>query len=114
MQNQLPVGEAIVAVICASNKTQLIDFSRNQHACPLYLMIGNNRKIICQIPKTIAWIPVGGFPVLPTGGNNTEVAWHSAIGSVLRAHRNFDITGPSLKWNFADGFQGQSNPLLAD
>jgi hypothetical protein len=68
MQNQLPVGEAIVTVICASNKTQLIDFSRNQHAWPLYLMIGNNRKIICQIPKTIAWIPVGGFPVLPTGG----------------------------------------------
>jgi hypothetical protein len=41
------------------------------------------------------------------------VAWHSAVWTVLSSLRNLDITGPSLKMNFADGFQRQCYPLLA-
>jgi hypothetical protein len=35
------------------------------------------------------------------------------VGSVLSQLRHLDITGPSLKWDCADGFQQQCYPLVA-
>jgi hypothetical protein len=35
------------------------------------------------------------------------------IGTVVSQHRHLDITGPSLKWDWADGFQRQCDPPLA-
>ena len=51
IHNQLPAGATIVPVICASNRTHLINFSGVQHAWPLYLTIGNIRKDIRRTPK---------------------------------------------------------------
>jgi hypothetical protein len=113
MEDQLPVGATIVPVICASDKTQMINFSSDQHVCLLYLPIGNIRKDIRHTPKMPAWILVGLIPCRPKGAKNSDEAWHSAIGTGLSPLRNLDITGPSLKWNCADGFQRQCYPLLA-
>jgi hypothetical protein len=58
-QDQLPAGATIVAVICASDKTHLTKFSGDQHAWPVYLMIGNIRKVIHCTPKMRTRILVG-------------------------------------------------------
>jgi len=112
-QDQLPAGATIVPVICASDSTHLTNFSGNQHAWPLYLMIGNIRKDIRRTPKKHSWILVGLSPCPLKGAKNTDEAWHSAVGTVVSRLRNLDITGPSLKWNCPDGFQRQCYPLLA-
>ena len=112
-QNQLPAGATILPVICTSNKTQLTNFSGDQHAWPLYLKIGNIRKDIWRTPKKHAWILVVLIPCPPKGAKNKNKAWHSTFGTVLSPLRNFDNTGPGLKWNCADGFQRQCYPLLA-
>jgi len=113
MQDQLPAGETIIPVICASDKTHLTNFSGDQHAWPLYITICNIRKDIRCTPKMRGWILVGLISCPPKGAKNTDEAWRSAVGTVLSPHRNLDITGPSLKWNCADGFQQQCYPLLA-
>jgi len=113
MQDQLPAGETIIPVICASNKTHLTNFSGDQHAWPLYLTISNIRKDIRCTPKMRGWILIGLISCPPKGAKNTDEAWHSAVGTVQSPLRNLDITGPSLKWNRADGFQQQCYPLLA-
>jgi len=101
-----------VPVICASDKTLLTSFSGDQHAWPLYLTIGNIRKDIRRTPEKRAWILVGLNPCPPKCAKNTDDAWHSVVGTVLTPLRNLDITGPGLKWNCADGFQGRCYPLL--
>jgi len=56
---------------------------------------------------------VGLIPCPPKGANNTDDAWHSAVGSVLSPLRNLDITGLGLKCNHADVLQRRCYPLLA-
>jgi hypothetical protein len=112
-QDQLPAGATIVPVICASDKTHLTNFSHDQHAWPLYLTIGNIQKDIRRTPKKSVLILIGLIQCPPKGAKNTDEVWHSAVGTVLSALRNLDITGPGLKWNCADGFQRQRYPLLA-
>jgi len=107
MQDQLPAGATIVPVICASDKTQLTNFSGNQHAWPLHLTIGNIRKDIRRTPKKRTWILPGLIPCPPKGAKNTDEAWHSAVGTVLSPLRSLDITGPGLNWDCAEGFQRQ-------
>jgi len=60
-----------------------------------------------------ARILVGLMPCPPKGAKNIDEAWHSVVGTVLSPLRNLDITGPGLKWDCADGFLRQCNPLLA-
>jgi len=100
--DQLPAGVRIVPVICASDKTHLTNFSGDQQASPLDLMIGNIRKDICPTPKKRACILVGLIPCPPKGARYTDDAWHSAVGTVLTPHRNLVITGPGLLWHCAD------------
>jgi len=113
MQDQLPAGATLVPVICASDKTNLTNFSGDHHAWLLYLTIVNIRKDIRCTPKKCALILVGLIPCSPKGDKNTDEAWHCVVGTMLSPLRNLDITGPSLKLNFADGFQRQYYPLLA-
>jgi hypothetical protein len=113
MQDQRPAGETIVPVRCPSYMTHLTNSLGNQHTWPLHLTIGNIRKDICQTSKQRSSILVGLIPCLPNGGKNTDKAWHSAVGMVLSTLWNPDITGPGLKWNCADTFQRQFNPLFA-
>jgi len=103
--DQHPAGAMIVPVICVSDKTQLTNFSGDQHAWPLYLMSGNIRKDFWRTPTQPARILVGLIPCPRKGAKNTDEAWPSAVGTVLSPLRNLDITGPGLKWNFADGSQ---------
>jgi len=58
-QDQLSAGAMTVSVICVSDNTDLKYFSGDQHALPLYFMIGNIRKDIWWTPKKHAWILVG-------------------------------------------------------
>jgi len=111
-QDQLPAGPTIVPVICTSIKTHWTNFSSDQHAWPLNLMIGNIRKGICHTPIKHAGILGGLIPCPPNGAKNTDEAWHSTVGTVLSPLRNLNITGPGLKWNCADGFQRQCYTLL--
>jgi len=113
MQDQLPARGTIVPVICASDKTQWTIFPGDQHARLLNLTIGNIQKDIRDTPKPHACMLVGLFPSPPKSAKETDLAWHSAVGTVLSPLQNLDITGPGLKWNFADGFQQQCFPLLA-
>ena len=112
-QDQLPAGETIVPVICASNKTHLTNFLSGQNAWPLYLMISNIRKDIRHTTTKRSWMLVGLIPCSPKGAKNTNEAWHSAVGTVLSLLRNLDITGPGLNWDCADGFERQCYPLWA-
>jgi len=112
-QDQLPARAMIVPVICASDKTHWTNYSRHQHAWPLYLTIGNIRNNIRHTPKRQAWFSVGLIPCPKKGAKNTHDAWYSAVGTVLSTLRNLGITGPGLKWNSADGFQRGCYPLLA-
>jgi len=50
-QDRPPAGATIVAVICASDNTQLNNFSGGQHAWPRYLKIGIIRKDIGRTPR---------------------------------------------------------------
>jgi hypothetical protein len=112
-QEQLPAGATIVPVICASKKTHLINFSGDQHACLLYLTIGNIRKDIRRSPNKRSWILVGLIPCPPKSAKNIDEALHSAVGTVLSHHWHLHITGPGLQWDCADRFQRQCYPLLA-
>jgi hypothetical protein len=111
-QDQLPAGARIVPVICASDKTHLTNFSADQYTCQLYRMICIIRKHIRRTPTKRTAILVELILCPPKGTENTDKAWHSAVGTVLSPLWNLDITGPSLKWNCADEFQRQCNPLL--
>ena len=106
-QDQFPAGVTIVPVICASDKTDLTNFSGDQHSWPLYLTIGNIRNDIRRTRKKRAWILVGLIPCPSKGAKTIDEAWHSAVGTVLSQLRHLDITGPGLKWDCANGFQRQ-------
>jgi len=56
---------------------------------------------------------VGPISCPPKGSKNTDLAWHSVVGTVVSPLWNLDITCPGLKWNGADGFQRQCYALLA-
>jgi len=113
MQDQLPAGATIVPVFCASDKTHMIKCPGGKHAWPLYLTISHIRNDIRYTPNKRAWILVGLIPCPPKGVNNADKAWHSAVGYALSLHLNVDITGPGLKWDGADGLQGQCYSVLA-
>jgi hypothetical protein len=104
-QDQFPAGVTIVPVIFAYNKTDLTNFSGDQHSWPLYLTIGNIRNDIRCTRKKRAWILVRLIPCPPKGSKSIDAAWHSAVGTVLSQLGHLDITGPGLKWDCADGFQ---------
>jgi hypothetical protein len=97
----------IVLVIYACDKTQLTYSLGDQHAWPLNHTIHNSQKDILFAPKQRSWILVGLIPCPPKDANNTDKAWHSAVGTVLSPLRNLDTTDSSLKWDSADGFQRQ-------
>ena len=100
-------------VIWASDLTHVNNILDNQHAWTLYYTIGNSLKEIRQTRILCAWIVVLLVPCPPNGANNTDKAWHSAVGTVLSPLRNHDVTGSGLKCNCADGFPRQCYPLLA-
>jgi len=104
-QDQLPAGATFVPVICTSDKTHLTNVLGAHHGWPLYHTIGIIANDIRRTPEQHAWIFVGLIPCPPKGAKNTDKAWHSAVGTVLSPLRNLDISGPSLEWNRADGFQ---------
>jgi hypothetical protein len=112
-QDQLPAGAMIVPVICASNKTHLTNFSGDQHAWLLNVAMGTIRKDIRSTPKKCASILVRLIPGPTRGVKNIDEASHSMVGTVLSQLSHLDISGPSLKWDFADGIQRQGYPLLA-
>jgi len=113
-KDQLPAWAMLVSVVCASEKTHLTNFSGDQPACTLYLTIGYIWEDIRLTHKTPDWILVCLIPRPPTGAKNIDKAWHSGVGTVLSQLRHLDITGPGLKWDWADGFQQQYyRPLAA-
>jgi len=113
MQDQLHAGTTIVAVICASDKTQLTNYSGNQHIQLLYPTIGNIRINIWLTPKQRPLILVARSPSPPNADLNTEKARHFTVGTVRSPLQNLDITGPGLKWNCTHGIQRHCFPLLA-
>ena len=112
-QNQLPAGATIVPVISLSDKTHLTNVSGDQYTWLLYLTIGNIGEDILRTPTERAWILLGLIPCPPNGANNIDKVWQNAVGTVLSQFRHFDITGPVLKWDCADGVQRQYYPLFA-
>jgi len=112
-QDPLSARATIVPVICASHKTRMTNFSGDQHAWRLNLTIGNNRKHIHQTPKPRGTILLGLIPCPPEGAKNIVEAWQNTVGPGLSQLRHFDITGPSLKRDCADGFQRQCHPHFA-
>jgi hypothetical protein len=113
MQDQLSAGATIVAVICAYDKTHWTISSGNLHASLWNLTMGTVRKDLRHTLIKRGWILFGLIPSSPDSAKYTDNASHSAVGTVLAPLRNLDITGPSLRSNFADGFQGQCCHLLA-
>jgi len=111
--HHLLAGVMIVPVICASYKTQLTNFSGDQHAWQLYLTVGNIRKDIRCTCKNSAWICTGPNSCPPKRAKYMDKALHNAVWTVLSQLCHLDITGPGLKWDSADGFQRQWYPLLA-
>ena len=100
-------------VIYGSDKTHLTKFLGDQHAWPHYLTIGDIRKDICCAHNKCAYILVTLIPCPPQGAKTMDKVWHSAVGTLLSQLRYLDVTGPGLKWDFADGFPRQCYPLLA-
>jgi hypothetical protein len=112
MQDQLPAEVKHLPVICASDKTQLTNFSEDQRVWPLYHTISNSSKEFCSKPAKCAGIRVGLIPCHTNSATETDEAWHSAVGTGLSQLWNVDITGPALKWDCANGFQRQCYPIL--
>jgi len=100
-------------VICASDKTHVAHLSGNQHSKPLYPTIGNIRDDIRQTPKMLTNILTRVSPCQRQGAKRMDEAWHSAVGTVLSQLRYLDISGPCLKWDWADGFQQRCYPVWA-
>ena len=112
-QDHILAGATIVPVICASDKTPMTNLLGDQHIWPPYLTIGDIRKDICWTPTRQAWMLVRHIPCPPKGAKNIDEAWYNAVGTVLSQLRHLCITGTGLKWDGADGLQGQCYPLLA-
>ena len=112
-QNQLPAGATVVHVIFASPMTHLTDVPADQHGCLLYRTIVDIRWDICRTPKMSSWMLVGLIPCPQKDANIIDEACDSAVGTSLSQLKHLDITGPSLKWECADGFQRWWYPLLA-
>jgi len=113
MHDHLPAGVTIVPVMCASDKAQWIKVSGDQHAWLLYVVIGNICTDIHRTAIKLRSILVEPICGPPKDANNTDEVWHSTVGTELTQLLNFDVTGPGLWLNFADGFHRQSYPLLA-
>jgi hypothetical protein len=109
-QNWFPAGAMFVPVMYASHNTHLTNISGDQHAWPLFLMLGNIRKDICRSPKQRVWIVVGLIPCPPQSTKNSDKAWHSMVRTVLALPHNLDSTGPGLNWDCGEGFQRKCNP----
>jgi len=59
IQEQLPAGDTVVPIICASDMPYLTTFSSSQPTWPLDLTIGNIWKDICSTPHHCIWIVFG-------------------------------------------------------
>ena len=55
----------------------------------------------------------GLIPCHPEGAKMFDTVWHSAVGAVLSQLWHLEFFGTGLKWDCADGFQGQGYPLVA-
>jgi len=112
-QHQRPARVTIVLVIGVYDKIHWTNLSGNQHAWLLYLTISNIWYDIHCKPNQHTWMDIGLMEWLPKCAQKTDEAWHSAAGIVLSLLSNIHITGPSLKWHCAHGFQRQCSHLLA-
>jgi len=70
MKDQLPAGVRIVHVILAKDKSNLIMFWGDRHACTQYLAILNILKDICQTPTMGTWIFIGLISCSLQGAKN--------------------------------------------
>jgi len=108
---QLSLGASIVPVNCLSNKTYRTNYLRNQHARPLYLIIGDIQEHICWILTKYTRILVGLISCPPKGYKNMNNTWYNTVQTGLSLLMNLDRAGPSLHWYCTDGFQRQSDSL---
>jgi hypothetical protein len=60
-QKELKTGATVIPITLSSDKTQVTMF-RNKSAYPVYMMIGNIPKEICQKPSQQAWILLAYLP----------------------------------------------------
>jgi len=112
-QDHLPTGTTTVPVLCASNMTPLADSSDDQHNWLLYLTIGNIWKDISLTSKKRTWLLIRLILLSLRCVKKIHNALRSAIGTVLPQPWPLVISGPGLKWDWADWFQQQYYPLLA-
>jgi len=70
-QDRLPPGATIVPLICGSDETQLMDFSGDKKAWPIYLTIGNIHSSIRNKYSYLAHIVLAFLPVPPKFQRNS-------------------------------------------
>ena len=59
-----------------------------------------------------AQVLVGLITFHQKDANTIDEVWQNTVGTVVSDLRPHDITGLGLKWDDADGFLQQCNPLL--
>ena len=114
-QLEITEGGTLVPVLCASDKTQLTNFSGDKSAWPLYISIGNISKELRREKCKRAWILAAMLPIpsKDPGDGKIQDSWHDAIDIVLRPLKTVDVTGAGYEWDCSDGKRRRCYPVLA-
>ncbi|KIY52526.1 hypothetical protein FISHEDRAFT_10660, partial [Fistulina hepatica ATCC 64428] len=120
LQDDLPDGATIAAVILASDKTLLTQFTGGKSAYPLYLTLGNIPKWIRHCPSMQPCILIGYLPVEKVSRRVlTEQVWrartqrvfHEAMRHILKPLTEAGKKGIPMAG--ADGMVRHVYPIVA-
>ncbi|KZT53152.1 hypothetical protein CALCODRAFT_440526, partial [Calocera cornea HHB12733] len=118
LQEQLPDGATIAAVILASDKTQLSTFRGDKSAWPVYLSLANIHKGVCRKPTERAMVLLGYLPAskLQVELSDAERSirqhevFHHCISTLLQPMHQATQDGVLIVCG--DGLQRRIHPVL--
>ncbi|EGN92107.1 hypothetical protein SERLA73DRAFT_157189 [Serpula lacrymans var. lacrymans S7.3] len=116
----LPSGAALVPVIIATDKTQLMQFSNSKSAYPVYLTLGNIPRVIRHKPSQHACILIAYLSVNKVMGSQltakekssrVQCLFHESMRIILKPLKKAGIE--EINITGGDGAVRRVHPVLA-
>src|SRR6267143_1765911 len=114
-----PEGARIVPIICASDSTQLTNFSGDKKAWPIYITIGNIKSSTRNKPFNLAVLLLALLPIPPKLGKASGLAKVQRRQSQMAVQRVLEEILENLQstdgiiMDCADGHQRLCFPIVS-